>query len=414
MNMMWSVMAFSAALFLAALMGFAIQRGATCTVAAVDELMTTGRATRLAGMAEASLWVAGGLLVAQSAGWLGKVPQGYALGAATVSGAVLLGCGAYINRACVFGTIARLSSGDWAYVLTPVGFYIGCKAFAVLPHAMTPQPLPPGSVWLTAPTVWVWIVLAAMGIRLVVAAVRAHQKQPFSRLETMTQLGARLWSPRPATVVIGISFLLLWLLAGSWAYTDVLAQWAQRHGRSGRRTRGRWSAALFAGALWGWAIERTVAFSAAQSGDTVAQRVRPRGFFDGLGQPVDSRRQRRLDLGGHAACMWPYAWIAIFGHVRHDRPVDEGLAPAACYVQTPRLIASPELTHGVKHGTRGGDDRRSKSMNTATKKSRRHPGVTRGHLRRLLGPSHLTMVDQRAQTVDCLSCHRRTKLCRSP
>lgn len=43
-----------------AVMGFAIQRGATCTVAAVDELLTKRRAHRLVAMPEASLWVAGG------------------------------------------------------------------------------------------------------------------------------------------------------------------------------------------------------------------------------------------------------------------------------------------------------------------------------------------------------------------
>jgi len=49
-------------------MGFAIQRGATCAVVAVEEVIAQRSARRLAAMAEASLWVAGGLVVAQAAG----------------------------------------------------------------------------------------------------------------------------------------------------------------------------------------------------------------------------------------------------------------------------------------------------------------------------------------------------------
>ena len=51
------------ALACVALMGLAIQRGGTCTVAAMDELLSQRRAWRLAAMLDASLWVAGGALM---------------------------------------------------------------------------------------------------------------------------------------------------------------------------------------------------------------------------------------------------------------------------------------------------------------------------------------------------------------
>jgi toxin CptA len=47
----------------AAVTGLAIQRGATCTVAPVDELLAEGRPARLLAMLEASLWVGGGVLL---------------------------------------------------------------------------------------------------------------------------------------------------------------------------------------------------------------------------------------------------------------------------------------------------------------------------------------------------------------
>ena len=55
-------------------MGYAIQRGGTCTVAAVEEVLTQRRAYRLLAMLEASLWVAGGLALAQWAGLSGSMP----------------------------------------------------------------------------------------------------------------------------------------------------------------------------------------------------------------------------------------------------------------------------------------------------------------------------------------------------
>ena len=114
----------------AGVMGFAIQRGATCAVAAVDELVSKRSATRLMAMLEASLWVAVGLVLAQQLHWLERLPAGYALSAWTIVGGALLGFGAWVNRACVFGSIARLGSGNWAYLATPLGYYLGCLTVA--------------------------------------------------------------------------------------------------------------------------------------------------------------------------------------------------------------------------------------------------------------------------------------------
>src|SRR5512139_3135431 len=125
-NLMLGWLAYLVSFGLAAVMGFAIQRGATCTVAAVDEVLTKRTTRRLASLVEASLWVAGGLLVAQTLGVLPRMPAGYALSGWTIAGGVLLGLGAFVDRACVFGAIARLGSGEWAYALTPVGYWLGC------------------------------------------------------------------------------------------------------------------------------------------------------------------------------------------------------------------------------------------------------------------------------------------------
>ena len=51
-------LAFVVAVLCAGVMGYAIQRGATCTVAAVDELVTQRTSRRLLGLVEAAIWVA--------------------------------------------------------------------------------------------------------------------------------------------------------------------------------------------------------------------------------------------------------------------------------------------------------------------------------------------------------------------
>ena len=66
MSPMLAGLGFALAALCAGVMGFAIQRGGTCTVAAVEEIVDKHSARRLLALGEASLWVAGGLLLAQA------------------------------------------------------------------------------------------------------------------------------------------------------------------------------------------------------------------------------------------------------------------------------------------------------------------------------------------------------------
>jgi len=122
--MTWVSIAFATAAAL--VMCVAIQRGATCTVAAVEEITTHRSAKRLMALIEAALWVNAGLVIAQNRHWISELPAGYSITWWTLPGAVLLGLGAWVNKACAFGSIARLGSGELAYLATPLGFYLGC------------------------------------------------------------------------------------------------------------------------------------------------------------------------------------------------------------------------------------------------------------------------------------------------
>ncbi|HET7033311.1 MAG TPA: YeeE/YedE thiosulfate transporter family protein, partial [Casimicrobiaceae bacterium] len=195
--------AFAISAICAGLMGYAIQRGATCTVAAMDEFVRKRGFDRLASMLEASLWVGGGLLIAQSLHVLGMMPGGYAITYVTVLGGALLGFGAYVNKACVFGAIARLGSGEWAYVVTPVGFYVGCVTFAPVFSFPAAEKLAHGSPVLEAP---LWVA-AAFGVLMLVrlglglSRLPAAEPEPFAR-RVARGLVTRVWSPHAATTVI--------------------------------------------------------------------------------------------------------------------------------------------------------------------------------------------------------------------
>jgi len=232
MQIMLISLAFIVSAVCAGLMGFAIQRGATCTVAAVDEIVGKRRFNRLISMLEASLWVAGGLLIAHTLHVLPTMPPGYAATYLTVLGGVLLGLGAYINGACVFGAIARLGSGEWAYVVTPLGFYIGCLTVGPIFSPPTPTKLATGSPLFDS-AMWLAALFAAF------------------MLYRITSPMTRVWSPHTATAVIAITFVVILLsIGGTWAYTDVLVDLA--HGMAGSLiARTALLVALFAGALVG-------------------------------------------------------------------------------------------------------------------------------------------------------------------
>jgi hypothetical protein len=291
-----------AALLLAGIMGFAIQRGATCTVAAVEEWFTRRRITRLVSIIEASLLVAAGLLIANTLGALTRAPSGFPTSIWVVVGGVLLGLGAFINQACVFGAVARLGSGEWSYIATPIGFYAGCVSLGyVIKHVRLSQPLPlPTASPLFAVDTW-------LALAIVLLLVFVPYALAIRRSRARLRLAPRVWSPRVATAVIGITFLLLLLMMGAWAYTDVLAELA-RGMYMNLVTRGLLLLALFIGALiGGWTAGRFASrgFSSRQLAQCLIG-----GIVMGWGSLLIPGSNDGLVLLG-MPLLWPYAWVAF-------------------------------------------------------------------------------------------------------
>ena len=302
MEIVLASLAFGVAALCAGTMGFAIQRGATCAVSAVDEIVNERSFRRLVALLEAALWVGGGLLVAQALHLLPKMPPGYAVSAWTIVGGVLLGLGAFVNRACVFGAIANFGSGSWAYIFTPVGFYVGCISVGAVFSPPAAHKLAYGSPLLQA-SAWVallFIVFVLLRIgRPIVRGTRSGTLR-----ETVA---AHAWSPHTATTVIGVTFLFMLLLVGSWAYTDVLVELAS--GMAGSvAARSLLLLALLLGAtLGGWTAGRF-----RNTRITVGQIVRCfiGGVLMGWGSLLIPGGNDGLILIG-MPLLWPYAWVAF-------------------------------------------------------------------------------------------------------
>lgn len=291
---------FVLALLCAAVMGLAIQRGGTCTVAAIEELLATRRPARLWAMVEAAMWVGGGLLLAREFGLVAALPTGFELSHWTLAGAVLLGIGAILNGACVIGSIARLGSGDVAFAAMPVGYYLGCASADALfapPVALALDAAPPAfgaHGWLLG----LFPLLAAVRLGVGLRTRRGSLGQP--------------WSPHAATAVIGVAFLGLMLLVGAWSYTDLLAELA--------RTMGHFSAAhnLAARALIGVALlvgawvggRRTGQFRRKPVSAFAMARCLCGGVLMSWGSLLTPGGNDVLVLIG-MPLLWPYAWSAF-------------------------------------------------------------------------------------------------------
>lgn len=287
-------LAFLAALLAAAAMGFAIQQGGTCMVGAIGQLVVDRRAGRAIALAECSLWVMALGMLSLAAGFTFRASPGFPLGWTVIGGGLLLGLGALINGACVFGSVARIGNRDFSYLATPPGYFLGSLAHARL-WGLPPASAPMGS--LDHRLVMALIVLFAISL-----AVSGRQLLAALRGQSVLRSA---WDYRHATIAIGIAFVVLALLAGPWTYTEALGKAA--HGR-GLPQAGQ---ILLVGALLGGAI-----LGGRGAAETVP--VHPRriaacalgGALMGLGASLIPGGNDNLILAG-LPWLQPHAWAAI-------------------------------------------------------------------------------------------------------
>lgn len=191
------------------IMGYALNQGSTCAVLAARQVLEDRQPTLLLGFGVAA---AAAGLVWFPLSWAGAVTltPDRLIGWALIGGAVLLGVGAVLNRACLLGTISRIGDGRFSYLGLPVGLFLGfvvADALSAEPSPARPNPLGHPSeisalvlvgfatlLWLT------WAVMRTLGDRAEAAR----------------------WSGRTAMTVLGIAGALLFAAAPGWTLADAI------------------------------------------------------------------------------------------------------------------------------------------------------------------------------------------------
>lgn len=279
--------------------GFANERGGTCTVTAMDEVIRKGTFKRFISLFEASLWAGAGFVLLYAAGLLIAIPVNYALGMETIWGGILFGIGAFLNRACLFGTVARLGSGELSYLATPVGFYLGSLATAYLPG---PAQLD-GRSPLIAASNW----LAVLIIPLIAVRLYAHYTH-FQRTRRKCPRSLDdIWTPHVATTVIGIAYVVTLAVQGSWDYSEALSNLA-RGVTSDLFVKVLLSVVLVGGAVLGGVTAGRFKVIAPDLAGTTRRLAG--GALMGAGGLLIPGGNTGLVLVG-LPLLWPYAWVAF-------------------------------------------------------------------------------------------------------
>lgn len=217
--------------------GYATQRAGICAVAATEALVRRGRPERiLAFLFCAAVGLTLLALAAVNGSNVFTAHAGSAAPALPALGGAVFGAGAWLNRACAFGTVAELGSGRLARLATLAGFLVGSAAAFRAGLAAPPQDYPsPLAGW---PPLTILIVAVGLTAVLTVEMVRLSSRR------------RRGWPPAGAMALIGAANALLLLLAVRWPYTSLLMDLGRMAG--GDLARRAAMAALFvAGAVAG-------------------------------------------------------------------------------------------------------------------------------------------------------------------
>ena len=213
--------ALAIALVLVFVMGIGVQRGNTCTVVAFDDLLHRRSPERLMAIAYCWLWVAGGLTLLTLTTGLTLDAQLFPVTVWSVIGGLILGIGAVVNGACTVGTVARIGSGEYAYGVTLLGFFLGC---VLAPHVFGRTATSHSST-AALTTSLNYPVPALIGLAFVIAMtiwrLATHER------ESARNFLHKAWDPRTALMIVAVLFVIVVHIYGAWAYTDLLGDVAK-------------------------------------------------------------------------------------------------------------------------------------------------------------------------------------------
>jgi uncharacterized membrane protein YedE/YeeE len=209
------------ALALAAVVGFAIQKGGLCAVRAVREVLDERKVRRFL-----AFFVCIAVIVALTgpmrwAGALAAEPVlQFQLATATIIGAAVFGIGAVVNGTCAFGSIAHLGRGETSFLARLPGLAAGFLSAERSGPPARPTPLDAPHA-LAAPTTWALTAVGAALAAALLALWRLWQERS-PAFGSWARLSRERWPPQAAAALIGVAGAFLYGTHGSWAYTEGL------------------------------------------------------------------------------------------------------------------------------------------------------------------------------------------------
>lgn len=203
------------ALVLAAVAGFAAQRGSICAVAAVNDLVLRRSAQRYLALLQAALW---SLATSEALSFIALRPAvaDHPATLLAAAGGALFGAGAAINGACAFGSAARLARGELDFLFMPAGVLAGAFVLAQMIAAPASAPAAaPASPLLAALLVFFvgWRFFSAPDRVCSIAALRAG-------------FLAKRWRPSAAMAAVGVTSAILMAIYAPWPYSTLLVDLA--------------------------------------------------------------------------------------------------------------------------------------------------------------------------------------------
>ncbi len=194
------------------LWGFSVSRGGTCAVAAAKQLVYERHGTLLIGFAIA---VGASGLISLPLAWIFgndiHLARDAVISPALIVGAVLLGVGAVINDACLFGTLSRVSLGEVRFLALPAGLAAG---FALSDRQSLLRPAPGHLNVLMHPSHTGLLAIVVFALLLGVGWILLGSRRPVP--------DATGWPLRLSMVLMGACGAFLFLLVPGWTYADAV------------------------------------------------------------------------------------------------------------------------------------------------------------------------------------------------
>jgi len=222
-------------ILLAFILGFALARASTCSVAATMRLIEEGKPDWLFGLFIATSWSGITLLLLTTVFSSDPAtPGNFLIGWQLFFGAALMGMGAVLNQACFIGSVGRISTGNLSYLLTFAGLASAKKLGTIPEISRTLEATPiEGSVPWSDVLFWLMIALFVLTIAI------SLRRLVLARNEATVAL-----------VVIGVAAALIYAAKPDWGYEHMLDNLVNYRGFSSGFLLEFTVLALFVGAIF--------------------------------------------------------------------------------------------------------------------------------------------------------------------